>query len=289
MTLPAIGFAGVGMMGAGMASCLLSAGHPLCLLAHKNRAPIAALVAQGATEALDAVDLLRNCDVLITCLPNAEVIGAFGAELMPHFRQGQMWIDTSTSRPETSKQLSEQLAARGAFFVDAPLTGGPQQAHEGALVSLVGCDIAQFPAVNSIVSAYSKAVHRFGEPGSGHAAKLLNNLVTQGTTMLLADAFQCAAKLNVDAHALYDVMMAGAARSGTLEKAVGPALGGRFDAVRFTIANASKDLRYARDLIEQTAPTHAALAGLLAKRFDALASKGRGDSFVSTLFDPETP
>jgi len=289
MTLPAIGFIGVGLMGAGMASCLLAAGHPLVVLPHKNRAPVEGLLAKGAIEAASALELLQGCEVLITCVPNAEVIADLANELMPHFSAGQMWIDTSTSRPETSAQLARDLAARGAVFADAPLTGGPQQAREGSLASLVGCDAAHFPEVEAIVGAYSKTVRRFGDAGTGHAAKLLNNLVTQGTTMLLADAFQCAEKMNVDARALYDIMMSGAARSGTLQKAVGPALDGNYDGAQFTITNAAKDLRYARDLIEHAAPSRTALAALLADRFATLVSDGRGDQFVSTMLAPEDP
>jgi len=289
MTLPSIGFIGVGLMGAGMASCLLAAGHPLAVLPHTNRSPIEDLLAKGAIEAANALELLRGCDVLMTCVPNADVIADLADELVRHFAAGQMWIDTSTSRPETSAQLARDLSAQGAVFADAPLTGGPQQAREGTLASLVGCDAAYFSAVEAIVGVYSKTTRRFGDAGTGHAAKLLNNFVTQGTIMLLADAFQCAAKMNVDARALYDIMMSGAARSGTLQKAVGPALDGNYDGAQFTIINAAKDLRYARDLIEHVAPSRTALAELVADRFATLVSDGRGDRFVSTMLAPEDP
>lgn len=286
MTLPAIGFVGAGLMGAGIARCLLAAGHPLSVLVHRNRAPVVPLLAQGATEATDPVALVQAVEVLVTCLPNADVVEALADAVVAQMPEYQVWIDTTTSRPEVSERLASRLAERGAIFADAPVTGGPKQAQEGALAYLVGCAENHFPTIEALVGHYSKTVHRFGDAGRGHAAKLLNNLVTQGTTILLADAFQCAGKPGVDKQALYDVMMTGAARSGTLEKAVGPALQGNYGGAQFTIENAAKDLRYGRDLIASLAPDCARVAAVFADRLAALVAEGRGAKFVSTMLDP---
>lgn len=287
MTLASVGFVGAGLMGSGMAGCLLKAGHTLRLLAHRNRAPIEPLLAQGAEEANDIAELVTQSDVLITCLPNADIVEALALDIEPHLRADQIWIDATTSRPATSEALAARVAKRSAIFADAPVTGGPQQAQDGELASLVGCEKTHFPAIESLVGVYSKTVRRFGDPGRGNAAKLLNNLVTQGTTVLLADAFQCADKLGVDAQALYDVMMTGAARSGTLQKAVGPALEGNFNGAQFTISNAAKDLRYARDLVSDTDAPRAHLAAILADRLAGLEEAGRGGDFVSTMLKPD--
>lgn len=289
MTGGSVGFVGAGLMGAGMASCLLNAGHPVSVLVHNNRAPIAPLLARGADEAADLKALVDRSDVIVTCLPNADIVERLASDILPNMRAGQIWIDTTTSRPATSETLAERVAECAAIFADAPVTGGPQQAMEGALASLVGCEEAAFPQIYALVSLYSKTVQRFGGPGCGHAAKLLNNLVTQGTTLLLADAFQTAQRMGVDQRALYDVMMTGAARSGTLQKAVGPALDGNYDGAAFTIANAAKDLRYARDLLSDVQPERAALAALLAERLAGLERDGHGADFVSTMLKPTDP
>jgi len=264
VTKPAVGILGAGLMGAGIARCLLKAGHPVVVCVHRNRGPVTPLLEDGATEADNPVSLIQRVDTLVTCLPNADVVMTVGDDILPHLRPGQSWIDVTTSRPEVSEHLAARLRERGAIFADAPVTGGPNEAREGRLASLIGCAEEHFAKIETFVSAYSKTVRRFGDPGRGHAAKLLNNLVTQGTTVLLADAFQCAARLGVDQNALFEAMMAGAARSGTLEKAVTPALQGHFDGARFTIENAAKDLRYGRDLIESIAPHRARVVTALA-------------------------
>ncbi len=281
-----VGVVGAGLMGAGMAGCLLRAGHPVVVVAHRNRDPVDRLLKAGAAESPDPGAVLGACDVLLTCVPNADVVGNLADDLAPRFAEGQLWIDVTTSRPEVSRDVAARLAERGAVFADAPVTGGPPQAEEGTLASLVGCDSGEFGRVESLVGAYSKVVRHFGGVGSGHAAKLLNNLVTQGTMLLLADAYQCAAELGVDGRALYDVMMAGAARSGTLEKAVGPSLDGKYDGMRFTVANAVKDLSYAHDLISACGSEGTETAAALAERGRREVERGRGNLFVSELLRP---
>ncbi|MEM6974287.1 MAG: NAD(P)-dependent oxidoreductase [Pseudomonadota bacterium] len=289
MSKPAIGVIGVGMMGAGMAGRLLDAGHPVTLRVHRNRTRAAPLLARGAREAADLPALIQDCDVLLTCLPNADVVGELAETVVPLMRAGQIWIDTTTSRPGTSEAVAERLEARGAIFADAPVTGGPPQAESGQLVSMIGCAEAHLDAVAAVVGAYSKDLRRIGGPGRGHAAKLLNNLVTQGTLILLADAYRTAAAIGVDTAALFDVMMGGSGRSGTLEKAVGPALRGDLGGSQFTIENASKDLHYARDLIAQSGLAHTEVAAVMAARLESHVAAGQGASFVSTMLGAESP
>lgn len=281
------GVIGAGLMGAGIAGRLLAAGHPVALLIHRNRAPVEPLLALGASEATGAEMLVEGCDVLLTCLPDAETVEELSRKIGTAFRPGQVWIDVTTSRPETSRVLAARLSGKGATFADAPVTGGPEQAADGTLASLVGCEEKRFPEIERLVGPYSKVVHRFGDPGSGNVAKLLNNLVTQGTMTLLADAFRCAALCDIDMSALYDAMMRGAGRSGTLEKAVGPALLGRYDGAKFTIRNAAKDLRYASELVGSVEPERAELARTLADRLAKHVEKGRGEWYVSMMLDPE--
>ena len=280
-----IGFIGAGLMGSGMAERLLAAGHPVNILAHRSRFNVDRLIGLGALEAASARELAEVSDVLFTCVPNAKVVEEIAENLEPHLKDGHIWIDATTSRPRTSEELSVRLSAMGVTFADAPVTGGPDQASEGTLASLVGCKDKQFPAVRRLVSPYSAVVRRFGRPGSGNAAKLLNNMVTQGTMILLSDAYRCAGRIGVDERALYDVMMAGAARSGTLEKAVGPALDGNFRGSRFSIANAAKDLNYAKDLIADSTQSGEALAAVLADRLRALEEQGLGERYVSEMLD----
>lgn len=284
---PAIGFVGLGMMGSGMAKCLLDAGHPLIIPSGHAPDAVENFLARGARVVADLGALAREARVIVTCLPDSPAVAEAGAAMMPHMALGTLWIDATTADPRESRRLAALLAGRGAAFADAPVTGGPPEAAAGRLASLVGCAETEWPRVEAIVGTWSVTVRRFGEVGTGHFAKLLNNLVTQGTTALLAEAYGAAREVGVDWQALFDVMSTGAARSGTLEKAVGPALTGDYDGARFSIRNAVKDLTYAADLLAgmgRPSPIAEAARDRMRKAVDM----GHGARFVSRLLDPDT-
>ena len=283
----AIGFMGAGWMGTGMATHLLAAGHPVSVYAHRNRSGVDRLRARGAAEASDLATLARGVDVIVLSLSNAVAVRAVIEGMSLGLRAGHLVIDTTTSDPRVTRSLAALLSTRGVRLVDAPVTGGPTQAEAGALGTLVGCDASDLDAVQRIVSCYSAVVQRMGEVGSGHTAKLLNNFVTQGTVVMLAEAYARARDNGIDWQALYAVMCAGAARSGTLEKVVGPALGGDFDGSKFTIRNAAKDLGYYCSLAADSGRGGSALGEVIHKRFADADAAGVGDRFVSRLLDPD--
>ncbi|MHA3979002.1 NAD(P)-dependent oxidoreductase [Halovulum sp. GXIMD14794] len=277
-----VGVIGAGMMGSGMAANLLASGHRVLLAPRRTSEAVDRLVEAGAETVASPAALAEASDVVLTCVSDSVAVAAVAEQILPALGPEKLWIDATTADPGATREIAARVAARGAVFADAPVTGGPAQAKEGELASLVGCSESDFPEVRQVVGSYSKVVRRFGEVGTGHLAKLLNNLVTQGTTALLAEAYGAAREQGVDWQALYDVMMTGAARSGTLEKAVGPALRGDFDGSAFTIRNSEKDLRYAVRALGEVSPSVARAAhAVLLRRVE----QGHGDAFISRMLD----
>lgn len=280
-----IGFIGAGLMGHGMAANLLKAGHPLTLLANRNRKPIDDLLARGAREAASAEALARATDIIILCVDRAETVEAVVARLEPGLRSGQFVIDATTSLPDVSRRLYARLEARGVTFVDAPVVGAPKHAEAGEIGTLVGAEDAVFKRLEPVFLRYCSQAIRFGPVGAGHTGKLLNNFVTQGTAALLTQAYRAARRNNVDWDSLYRTMLKGAARSGSLEKYIGPAVAGDYRGYEFALANALKDVTYAGTLIsadKDGAAIQAAVAGQLARAVRA----GFGERFVSEQLDP---
>lgn len=282
-----IGMIGLGMMGGGMAAQLIAAGNSILVLAHRRRDVVDRLLGLGAEEVATAQALAERITVLVTCLPDATAVERIARDVADRLAPGAIWIDATTSRPETSRALAEKLYARGVRFSDAPVTGGPPQAEAGELASMVGCREDDWGDVQRVVGAYSKTINRFGEPGAGHTAKLLNNFITQGTTVLLAEAYARARAAGVDWPTLYKVMSTGAARSGTLEKMVGPALDGDYRGARFSIENSRKDIDYYRALAAQMDGAPSPRAEALFELLDAAVAQGHGSLFVSELLRPD--
>jgi 3-hydroxyisobutyrate dehydrogenase-like beta-hydroxyacid dehydrogenase len=284
---PTVGFVGLGMMGSGMAGCLMDAGYPLIVASGHASDAVERFRARGARVVDDLGTLAREARVIVSCLPDSPAVAAAGEAIIPHLAAGTLWIDATTADPRASRLLATRISDRGAAFADAPVTGGPSEARTARLASLVGCAEGDWTRVQAIVGTYSVTVRRFGEVGTGHFAKLLNNLVTQGTTALLAEAYGAARDAGVDWQALFDVMSTGAARSGTLEKAVRPALAGDYDGARFSIRNAAKDLAYAADLLAGMG-LPSPLAEAARDRMRQAVDAGHSARFVSRLLDPDT-
>ena len=239
-----IGFVGVGLMGHGMAASLLRAGHEVTVVAHKNRVPVDDLVGRGAREAVSLAALAENQDAVVLCVTGTPQVEACIGELTPGLSQGQFVIDTSTAEPPSTERIARGLTSKGVRFVDAPVGGGPQHAEKGELSSMVGASEADFAAVLPWLKATSKIVVRMGEVGAGHKAKLLNNLIALGQSVLVTEAYLRAREQGISWQCLYDINMGGAARSGTLERTIPPAIAGDFRGYLFTADNAAKDLSY---------------------------------------------
>jgi 3-hydroxyisobutyrate dehydrogenase-like beta-hydroxyacid dehydrogenase len=281
-----IGFIGAGMMGSGICKSLLKAGHPVTVIAHRNRAPIDELVKLGAREVKSAPELAQGVDIVMLCVDRAETVERIISEITPALRSGQFIIDVTTGKPETSRRIAAALATKGVTYVDAPVTGGPAQAAEGKLAILAGGSPEVFEKLKPIFDTYTVQAILFGPTGAGITAKLLNNFVTQSACQVIMQAYRAARRNDVNWDKLYNAMLQGAARSGTLERIIGNAIKGNYRGQQFSISNAAKDVEYAGDLIgtdPDGARIHAAVLSALKRPIDA----GLGDRFVSEMLDPE--
>ncbi len=284
--MTAIGFVGAGLMGEGMAASALAKGHRLIVTANRNRAGVDRLVAAGAEEAADLPALAAAADVIALCVSDAPAVESVLSRLEPSLREGHLIIDTSTSDPVVTRRLADAYAARGIGFADAPVAGGPAEAAAAKLATLLGADAPFEARAREIVALWSAHVEYFGTAGSGHTAKLINNYVTQGMALLYTEAYTTARHAGIDWRQLYAIMSRGAARSGTLEKIVPPALEGDYDGHAFSMANSAKDARYYAALAEaidgRVSPLAAAVAGTAQAAVDA----GLGDLRLSRRLDP---
>jgi 3-hydroxyisobutyrate dehydrogenase-like beta-hydroxyacid dehydrogenase len=154
-------------------------------------------------------------------------------------------VDTSTSEPATTTRTREALAPKGVTFVDAPLARTPVEAEAGRLNIMVGADDATFAALKPVLSAFCENVIHAGPPGHGHVLKLINNFIAQAICTATAEACAAAAKSGLSLRKLHEVISAGAVNSGLFQLIVGRILeSGDLTGLKFTLANAAKDLRY---------------------------------------------
>ncbi len=243
-----IGIVGAGLMGHGIAKNLVEKGFPLAVRGHRNRAPIDDLVRRGAIEVKTNAELARASEIVILCVTGApqveEVI--FGADgIAGAASPGTIVVDTSTSEPATTAKVREALAKQDVRFVDAPLARTPVEAEQGRLNTMVGADDATFAELKPVFAAYCENIVHAGPPGHGIVLKLINNFIAQAICTATAEALATAAKSGLSIRKLHEVISAGAVNSGLFQMIVGRMLeGGDLAGLKFTIVNATKDLRY---------------------------------------------
>ena len=243
-----IAFVGTGFMGYGIALNLLKNGHSVRVIAHRNRERIEKLVNEGATEAKDYPDLLAEAEAIISCVATASQLETIADQAKPFLQSVSLWIDCTTSRPEVAERLGAQLKAHNVDFVDAPVTRGPKDAEKGRLVSLVGAEPELYERALPLIQCYSESITRLGPLGAGLKAKLINNFITMGQVALVTEAMRAADLAGIDRRELYDILIQGAANSGTIRKMVPPSLDGDFSGHAFSLGNGAKDVRYSQEM-----------------------------------------
>lgn len=284
--MQSIGFIGAGMMGSVIVACLLKAGYRVNVIAHRDRTKIARLVDMGAREVTTLGDLAGRSDVVMICVNSAETVSDLVTRMMPVLTAGKMIIDVTTSKPETSKQLAQDLSSKGVAFVDAPVVGGPAQAASGELGTFLGGSDEAIARAMHIVATYSGEVQHFGPAGSGNTAKLLNNFLSVGLRQLVVHAFRAARRHDIDWAKLYALTAKGAAGSRTLDQLAGGAIEGDYLRNKFSIANCYKDMSYAGPLMADD-PDGRAIQAAMVEAYGRLVNAGLGDRLASEMLDPD--
>jgi 3-hydroxyisobutyrate dehydrogenase len=206
-----IGFVGLGVMGAPMATHLARAGHRLWLH-DADPAAARALVHElgGAAEAADSpAALAPHCDIVITMLPNGQVVQqvALGEQgLLQGLKPGALLLDTSSAEPWLTRATAAALAARGLAMVDAPVSGAQWGAEAAELVFMVGGSPADVARVRPLLDCMGRAVHHVGRLGAGHMMKCINNLITSMTFSATMEGLTLGKRVGLDPAAMVDVL-----------------------------------------------------------------------------------
>jgi len=230
---------GLGQMGAGIARNLDRAG---LLVGAFDADPTAfARAGLGAAVADAPVARLRGlADVLLFAVPDTSAIrAALGQSTGP---RGQILIDLTTSDPADSMALARDLGPGGQHYLDAAMTGGAAGADEGRLTLMIGGDEQVISACSPILQAIAATWFHLGPVGSGHAMKLVHNMILHSSFMATCEGLQMAVRAGLDVGQAVDVLNAGNARSFVTEvRFPRDILSGTMNA-RSQIANLAKDL-----------------------------------------------
>jgi 3-hydroxyisobutyrate dehydrogenase len=200
-----IAFLGLGNMGGPMAANLISAGHAV-----RGFDPVpaaaAAAAANGANVFDSTADAVTEADVVITMLPNGDIVRRCYAEVLPAARAGALFIDSSTISVNDAREVHAQAESHGFSQLDAPVSGGVKGAVAGTLAFMVGGDESAVQRARPVLEPMAGKIIHCGAAGAGQAAKVCNNMVLAVQQIAIGEAFVLAEKLGLTAQSLFDVI-----------------------------------------------------------------------------------
>jgi 3-hydroxyisobutyrate dehydrogenase len=200
-----VAFLGLGNMGGPMAANLVAAGHAV-----RGFDPVAAsreaAEAKGANTFDSGAEAVADADVVITSLPNGDIVKRCYAEVLPAAKAGALFVDTSTISVDDARQINADATAAGFEQIDAPVSGGIKGATAGTLAFMVGGSEEAVAAARPILDPMAGKVIHCGASGAGQAAKLCNNMVLAVQQIAIGEAFVLAEKLGLSAQSLFDVI-----------------------------------------------------------------------------------
>jgi 2-hydroxy-3-oxopropionate reductase len=272
-----VGYIGLGLMGSGIARNLKKAGHDL-VVHNRSRAIVEEFALEGATPAPSPREVAEQVDFVFTNLPDTPdvelvVLGKDG--VIEGAREGMIWIDNSTIKPETARKIADELAKVGVMSLDAPVSGGDIGARAGTLSIMVGGPKEAFDKTLPLFEAMGKTITWVGESGAGQIAKVANQIVVAGSMIAMCEALVMAQKTGVDPARVVQAISRGAAQCWALDTKP-PKLFKRDHAPGFKAYMQAKDLKIVVDTgrtygvpLPQTAIGH--------QLYEAMIAMGNGE------------
>jgi len=280
---PAVGFIGLGIMGRPMAGHILKGGHPLTVY-NRTRSKTAELQALGAAVADSPAGVAARSEILIIMVSDTqdvEQVVAGPQGVLKGIRPGSVVVDMSTIAPGTERALDEALRARGAFLIDAPVSGGDVWARDASLAIMAGGDRKAFELVRPVLALLGRTITYCGPSGSGQLAKLCNQILVSVTLLGVSEALVFARKCGLDPSVMIEAVSGGAAQSWQLTN-LGPRIIKRDFAPGFMVDLVQKDLRL---VLESCASADVSLpaTGLVHQLFGSARAHGSGREGTQSL------
>jgi 3-hydroxyisobutyrate dehydrogenase-like beta-hydroxyacid dehydrogenase len=275
-----VGFVGLGKMGRPMTQRLLAAGHTVYVF-NRSRPAIDALAAEGAKPASSAADVAQHAQVVMTALPTPESVETVFNEMAEKAHQGQIFIDHSTVSPGLNRQCAEQLKARQADFLDAPVSGGPAGAQAGTLTVMVGGEQPVFDRAVPVLQAFGKNIRLCGGIGAGQVIKLVNQLLVGIHTSAIAEAATFGVRFGADPQVLLEVIGTSFGGSTMMTRNL-PRFISRDFSPATPVGLILKDLGLIHDEA-RAGGVPLLLGGLAEQRFSEARARGLGDEDMAAL------
>jgi len=269
-----LGWIGTGVMGLSMCGHLLAKGYPVTVH-NRTRAKAQPLLDKGAAWADTPQAVAAASDVVLTIVgfpPDVRdvYLGAHG--ILAAARGGQVFVDLTTTQPSLSREIDAAARAKGAYGVDAPVSGGDVGARNATLSIMVGGDAAAVVAVTPLLQTLGKTIVH--QAGAGQHTKMCNQITIAGTMIGVCEGLLYGRKAGLDLEVMLRSISGGAAGCWTLDNLAPRILKRNFDP-GFMVEHFIKDMGIALDEARRMQLPMPGLA-LVHQLYTAVQAQGHG-------------
>ncbi|MEK9901519.1 MAG: NAD(P)-dependent oxidoreductase [Rhodospirillaceae bacterium] len=214
-----IGFIGLGLMGKPMARNLLEAGAALTVTS-RSPGPAEELEALGANRAASPREVTAASDIVIlmvTDTPSVDAVLHGDDGVLAGLAAGKTLIDMGTTKVRETRAWADEANARGAAYVDAPVSGGTVGAEAGNLTIMIGATDDAIATVMPVFEVLGKNITHIGDVGAGQVTKTANQAIVGVTLAAVAEGLTLAARAGVDPAKVREALLGGFAESRVLD------------------------------------------------------------------------
>lgn len=235
-----VGFIGLGNVGGKLAGSLLRNGFDLTVMDQKAEL-MDNFAARGAGTAETPVALMRQSDVVITCLPSPSACAAVMDEMLPEVGPGKIWLEMSTTDEAEIRRLAALVQDKGGAAVDCPVSGGCHRADTGNISIFAGCERPTFETVLPLLTCLGRRVLHTGPVGTASTLKVMTNYLATANLLTCCEALVTMKAAGIDLATTYEAIRISSGNSFVHETESQLILNGSRD-VNFTMDLILKDL-----------------------------------------------
>ena len=200
-----IGFIGLGNMGAKMASNLLKANYKV-IGYDLNEEFVENLIPIGLKKANNLFHISEDVDVIITMLPNGNIVEDIYDNILDSVKPGTLLVDCSTIDVDKAKDIHKKCELKNLLSLDAPVSGGVGGAEQATLTFMVGGTEDAYNKMLPLFEVMGKKSLLCGSSGSGQATKACNNLLLATTMIGVGETFSLGQNLGLDPEKLFEIL-----------------------------------------------------------------------------------
>jgi 3-hydroxyisobutyrate dehydrogenase len=153
-------------------------------------------------------EMAQGCSVIFFVVPSSEEVGACfdGRDgILPNARKGLTIVDLTTSDPKETVKLARRAARKGIQYLDAGMSGGPAGVAAGTLALMIGGDAKVLARAKPFLTPFAQHLFHLGPLGSGHAMKLIHNMVLHTIFVATCEGARLTEKMGMRVKDMIDV------------------------------------------------------------------------------------